>query len=937
MKKILYNILIVLCSLQFASAQECHDGLLNYLNSTEINKLHVGTSFDLEGSTIEQKGESFILTMSTVLSQRLGVNVEYVSRVLTTNSSTYLIYDQYIDGVLVEGSSLILGFDNNGDLSSFNHLGSTSIDDLGIIRDNSEIINNKLSSKGDSRLLRSSSTNVPGYIHIDFPNHSYNYACPQGLSGLTEIAVGGASGAMTSSRLTMVATNSNQTFWIADCENSVISVQPGSSFQHDEDNYLVCPEDFDGEFKGRFEYAMCYYNLTELSEYFEASPCNGEVGDLGTVLFDPYVLGQATTYILTSVAGAGNTVQFGALDPSDPANGYHDLAEDAQIIIEGGLHYWYKYNSNFIMPNDDNSSDGVVYGYLDYITHSYSIDKFDYTSTNLMSWGENGSNQRSVSVASNANYPSYLDNFGAGEFQKRGQLLGAALYEISQHDLLSKDIADELAFKSMSLLNSTSTQIEAAMAIIQKAHDIGLAKYQICAIETILANRYPNSIVSSEMFDFYIQDEVWDTGEEGSEDARHYVSPDIWNRLEVGPIYEHENPEHNDDADNFLYIRLRDRECGIPDGKLKVYFSESSTSHAWPTDWENTAPTLNNYTYFIGELDLNSFIDTWEDGITDEDVFLYEFPWVPYDPTDFGFPDGVHVHGCLLVRIDSPIDDPMFNEVDGSNVKHNIKVNNNIGSINTTVIHVSSSDFVPPNPERHRLLIRHYALNGSANQTGSVNDQIVIETIPSVGNTANSILDYGNIEIELSPPLLQAWQKGGTVGRGIKFLPPNKIVVTEPNATMSNVLIDLIKKYPINVSFNQKRPLDFEIEFHINLETENGCNIGGEKYIIRPIERIGKGEKEEKDDTAEELKRRSSINDSRIYPNPATNFLDVNISEEINSFEITDGSGKRIRDLEFSKIANNIRIDLSGFNTGVYYINIQLANGTSEVHKFVKI
>jgi len=934
--------LIVLCSFQIASAQECHDGLLNYLNSTEINKLHVGTSFDLEGSTIEQKGESFILTMSTVLSNQLGVTVEYIPRTLTTNQSTYLIYDQYIDGVLVDGSSLILGFDNNGDLSSFNHLGSTSTDDLGIVRDNEnvEILNSKLSSKGNSRLLKSSTTNEPGNIHIDFPAHSYNYDCPEGLSGLIDVGVGGGSGTLQSSRLTMIKTNNSQTFWLGDCENSVISVQPGSAFQNDEDNYLVCPEDFDGEFKGRFEYAMCYYNLTELSEYFKNSPCHGEVGDLGQLLFDPYKLGQATTYILGPVTGAGNTVQFGALDPTDPANGYHDLAEDAQIIIEGGLHYWYKYNSNFIMPNDDNSSDGVVFGYLDYITHSYSIDKFGYTSTSLMTWGENGDNQRSVAVASSETYPSYLNNFGSDEFQKKGQLLGSALYEISQHDLLGKDIADELAFKSMALLNSASTQIEAALAIIQKAHDIGLAKYQICALETILANRYPNSIVSSEMFDFYIQDEDWDTGEEGSELARHYVSPDIWNRLDNDKIYDHENPEHNDDADNYLYVRLRDRECGIPNGKLKVYFSESSTSHAWPTDWNNPAPTQDNYTYFIDEVDLSGFIETWEDSDTEEDVFLYEIPWVPYDPTDFGFEDGAHVHGCLLIRIDAPVDDPMFNEVDGSNVKHNIKVNNNIGSINTTVIHVSSSNLIPPVNEKHRLLVRHYALNGSAKQTGPVRDRLVIETVPTTGGNANTILDYGNIEIELSEPLLNAWEKGGSKGRGLKFSPPNKIIITEANASIDNLLMELIKKYPINVSFNQRRALDFPIEFHVNLETENGCNVGGEKYILRPSKRSGKGEqgeKEEKGEKGESLEQRNTIEDSRLYPNPASNVIEFVSAETINSFEVIDVNGRLVQNIKFSVSGDVTNVNISELEPGIYYVQVLFESGISEVHKFVKI
>ena len=944
MKRTFYNILILLLGFQVSIAQECHNGLFNYLNTTEINKLHVATSFDLEGSTIEEKGQSFVLTISQVLSQRLGVTVTYEVRTLNVNQSTYMIYDQYIDGELVEGSGLVLGFDNDGNLSSFNHLGAVTSDDIvmGITTGNSlEAI--RIPNNQEAEPLRNLGSGTPtaGHINIDFPVHSYNYDCPAGLSGLTEVGVGGATGTLTSNRLTLVEIGGF--YSIADCDSDIISFPAASNFGFDGTNYLVCPEDPATTSHGQFEYAMTYFHLTELSEYFKTAPCVSEVGTLGQIVFDPYDLGASTTYQFAMNSGL-DILTMGAVNPT--GGSYHDLAEDAHMILQGGLHYWYKFNSPFMFPDDSNTGDGMIYGLLDYLTYSYanSHPAFQDSPTDLLTWGENGSNERSVDLDASEVYPDFVNSW-AGPFQGKGQVLGTALKEIADHSLLGADIADELAFKSMALLNSLSTQIDAAMAIIQKAHDIGLSDYQICAIETILANRYPNSIVSSESFDFYIRDEVWDTGVEGSDAARHYVSPDIWNRHSDDEVEEHENPIHNNDENNYLYVRLRDRECGIPNGKLMVYFSESSTSHAWPSDWNNPAPTQDNYTYKIGEYPLTSFIDTWEDNTTGEDVFLYEVPWVPYDPTDFGFEDGAHVHGCLLIRIDTelpngdPGDDPMFNEVDGSNVKHNIKVNNNIGSINTTVIHVSSSNIIPPTSERHRLLVRHYALNGSAKQTGVVNDRLVVEVMPSGPNSANAIFDYGNVEIELSDELLEAWRKGGQIGKGLRFQAPNKIVITDAYASMNNILIELIKKYPINVSFKQKRALDFPIEFHINLETESGCNVGGEKYILRPSRKVvkgGKGDETDKETDGGDLEGRSSTNKSTIYPNPAINVLTINHDTEIKSFEIIDAQGQIIRNVDY-KYDNNIKIDLTAFETGVYYINLLLVDGSSEVHKFVKI
>jgi hypothetical protein len=60
------------------------------------------------------------------------------------------------------------------------------------------------------------------------------------------------------------------------------------------------------------------------------------------------------------------------------------------------------------------------------------------------------------------------------------------------------------------------------------------------------------------------------------------------------------------------------------------------------------------------------------------------------------------------------------------------------------------------------------------------------------------------------------------------------------------------------------------------------------------------------------------------YPNPVQNILHLKLSDENNRLVITDMLGKRVFN---DKVPSNYQLDMSTFNTGVYFIRVENASG----------
>lgn len=74
-------------------------------------------------------------------------------------------------------------------------------------------------------------------------------------------------------------------------------------------------------------------------------------------------------------------------------------------------------------------------------------------------------------------------------------------------------------------------------------------------------------------------------------------------------------------------------------------------------------------------------------------------------------------------------------------------------------------------------------------------------------------------------------------------------------------------------------------------------------------------------------------NSLSIYPNPVSDLLNINFSEDITAIKVTNSLGQSV--LEKSNLAKNPQIDLSSLNSGIYFVEIK-SMGQTKVAKFVK-
>ncbi|WP_417431901.1 T9SS type A sorting domain-containing protein [Halpernia sp.] len=116
-----------------------------------------------------------------------------------------------------------------------------------------------------------------------------------------------------------------------------------------------------------------------------------------------------------------------------------------------------------------------------------------------------------------------------------------------------------------------------------------------------------------------------------------------------------------------------------------------------------------------------------------------------------------------------------------------------------------------------------------------------------------------------------------------------------------------------------------------NLATQNGSTISVANKNLTSFSdfAIGKGNNDfvlsTKDVSAESL---------NVFPNPTKNIVNFSGAKNIKLISVFDASGKQIQ--VRNSLFNNSQIDLSNYNPGVYYLKIQLENGTSITKKIIK-
>lgn len=946
-------------------SQGCYDPTEDFIKSiTSVNLYNAGFHLPLPGNTIDTKSEYFVEAWTELKMSKIDSDIGYVANQNSSNPNNFVRFTQTYKGNPIEGSQLILGFNNQGYLTQLSHYGIDDSRNIPIgklsnsnallsMEDQSLEISNfgnknfalydgiSFSDKEQLGLLKTPGgppppppppASVSGSIWVGTYPVGYTYECDIDIvmqNGLQEVGVGGSQAGMPNNRLTLVLVNGK--YKIADL-NSEIVYSGSISYSNPTTDYLVCPEKANtvDDPAGKFEYAMCYNYLTHFSEFFNANfPAYG-VDDFGTVAFDPYDGIGSLTYTVSN-----DKLTFGSAD-NDSITGYHDLAEDVHFIAEGGAHYWWKNNFSGNMPSEGNTGDGVLFGSLDYMASQFTGGSID-----VLNWGGNGSS-RTVGLSLGFNYGNFINSTATS--QTNGQLWGSTLNDIATESQLGSNICNQLLARAMNLMNNGTGQIQAAIIVFNQGkamRDEGLiTNQQLCILAGILENRYPSAGIAILAKDVYIKDSfagqqtsygtnTEDMGEEPSLTTNFWISPAIWNRHAPDQGTYHQNPTHDMDQLNYLHVEVRDRGCfEKPTGELKMYFSEASTGHLWPEDWNNVTPTNNHLGYFVGSINLENNTTEYFDN-NNELVYLYIVPWTPLDPTDFdGYGIGDNMHGCMLGRIDSG-EDPMFNEQNDVHVSVNSKNNNNIAMRNMTLMHIESSPMEPPNViNQHVLIIKHGKTPDLVN-LNPVKDLIKINVLPGGPIQPDELFDYGNIEIELDETLLKAWVKGGMKGQNVKFEAPNLIKIFDPEATIENLTIDPLRKHPIRVRFNRVKDMFDIAEFDITLWNENECEVGGELYKIVPNVELG---------------FRSSASNRSMYstilsPNPVADelLIESNNAFDISQIKLYDTSGRFYFPEMVTKNEKMVLINTLSLQSGIYIINIERGNGDFENMKFIKL
>jgi hypothetical protein len=81
---------------------------------------------------------------------------------------------------------------------------------------------------------------------------------------------------------------------------------------------------------------------------------------------------------------------------------------------------------------------------------------------------------------------------------------------------------------------------------------------------------------------------------------------------------------------------------------------------------------------------------------------------------------------------------------------------------------------------------------------------------------------------------------------------------------------------------------------------------------------------------------------AKLYPNPITDFLTIEINTPIDNIAVYNSTGILINEFNLRVVSGNskeriIRLDVSDFPTGIYSLKFTTAKGESFSRKFVKM
>tara|TARA_R100000935_G_scaffold27288_1_gene47396 strand:+ start:69230 stop:72076 length:2847 start_codon:yes stop_codon:yes gene_type:complete len=310
-------------------------------------------------------------------------------------------------------------------------------------------------------------------------------------------------------------------------------------------------------------------------------------------------------------------------------------------------------------------------------------------------------------------------------------------------------------------------------------------------------------------------------------------SPDIWvrNQNDGKLIQKHENPEYDANNPNYVYVRVTNNSCetGVSfQNKLKLYWSKANTSLAWPEHWDGTLYQTDPVTgqqILMGDEIATLTIPQLDPG----ESKILEIPFNFPNPADYQNINFNPWHFCLLARIESPNDPMTYAEV--SNLRDNIKKNNNIVMKNTTVV-----DIVPGSPAPQPI----GGVVGIGNPDAVANTYD-LKLFPEANENGKALYQEAEVTITLDDLLYNAWSQGGKQLQGALEIKPKTIKASNGNALLENIILNPGELGTAYVAFNfLTKELTNKQNFVYHLAQKKITDtvyMGGETFLVNKKQR----------------------------------------------------------------------------------------------------
>lgn len=171
--------------------------------------------------------------------------------------------------------------------------------------------------------------------------------------------------------------------------------------------------------------------------------------------------------------------------------------------------------------------------------------------------------------------------------------------------------------------------------------------------------------------------------------------------------------------------------------------------------------------------------------------------------------------------------------------------------------------------------------------------------------------------------ILDAWNGIGSYkGNEINNYSSNKLSLLKIDGTGNFIFFKSLGSigdgFNLSISNENKVTLS-TITSEKNLDEKLINNLGGQNFVILKLDEEVLSTQENKKNTFE------------VYPNPTSDFININTKEKIYNVEIYDATGKKV----LAELNTNSKIDVRKLLKGVYYIRIN-TDTKSLTSKFIK-